>query len=105
MRPNCCSGKLCPMQVGAADNCALTKEQCPYFTQDVDVLKVLNQIKAEVARGIFEEIETVLYSVVVPTIRADGRILGKTLDGLHIRIEDYNTIKKKYTEEYDGNSN
>ena len=46
--------------------------------------------------NIFEELETVLYSVVAPTIRADGRIGGKTLDGLHIRIEDYNEIKKKY---------
>ena len=35
MRPNGCSGKLCPMQVGCADNCNLTKEQCPYFTQDI----------------------------------------------------------------------
>lgn len=69
-----------------AKECADLQEEC-------------DQIKGKVARKIFEEIETVLYSVAVPTIRADGRIGGKTLDGLHIRIEDYNAIKKKYTED------
>lgn len=54
---NGCSRKLCPMQVGCTDNCRLTKEQCAYFTQDIDWQKVFNHIKAEVAREIFEEIE------------------------------------------------
>ena len=54
---NGCSKKACPLQVGAADNCTLTKEQCPYFTQDIDYHRVLKQIKAEVAEKIFDEIK------------------------------------------------
>ena len=73
---------------------------CRQPTADVVPRAEVDRIKADTAREIFEEIETVLYSVAVPTIRADGRIGGKTLDGLHIRIEDYNTIKKKYTEDW-----
>lgn len=56
MTLNGCSKKLCPLQVGAADNCNLTKEQCHYFTQDIDYRIMLKQIKAEVAKEIFEEI-------------------------------------------------
>lgn len=59
MSMNGCSKKLCPMQVGTVNNCTLTKEQCPYFTQEVDYQSVLNQIKAEVAREIFEEVEAI----------------------------------------------
>ena len=57
MTLNGCSKKLCPLQVGAADNCNLTKEQCHYFTQDMDYYKMLKQIKFEVAKEIFEDIE------------------------------------------------
>ena len=57
---NGCSKKACPLQVGVADNCTLTKEQCPYFTQDIDYHRVLKQIKVEVAMEIFEEIERTL---------------------------------------------
>ena len=60
MALNGCSKKMCPLQVGKADNCNLTKEQCPYFTQDIDYYRVLKQIKIEVAREIFEEIERIL---------------------------------------------
>lgn len=56
MTLNGCSKKLCPLQVGTADNCNLTKEQCPYFTQDIDYRIMLKQIKAEVAREIIGEI-------------------------------------------------
>lgn len=87
---NGCSRKLCPMQVGCTDNCRLTKEQCPYFTQDVDFQKLLNQIKAEVAREIFEEIEN---------------IFGKHM--LWYRFTEaqyqlYVELKNKYTEGTDG---
>ena len=58
---NGCSKKMCPLQVGVADNCTLTKEQCPYFTQDIDYHKVLKQIKVEVAKEIFEELEKLTY--------------------------------------------
>ena len=56
MALNGCSKKACPLQVGAADNCTLTKEQCPYFTQDIDYHRVFKQIKVEVAEEIFDEI-------------------------------------------------
>ena len=56
MALNGCSKKMCPLQVGTADNCNLTKEQCHYFTQDIDYRIMLKQIKAEVAKEIFEEI-------------------------------------------------
>lgn len=36
-----CSKKMCPLQVGVADNCTLTKEQCPYFTPTADVVEVV----------------------------------------------------------------
>ena len=62
MTLNGCSKKLCPLQVGAADNCNLTKEQCHYFTQDIDYHRVLKQIKVEVAKEIFEEIEKLKYT-------------------------------------------
>lgn len=58
---NGCSKKACPLQVGVADNCTLTKEQCPYFTQDIDYHRVLKQIKVEVACEIFEELEKLTY--------------------------------------------
>ena len=61
MALNGCSKKMCPLQVGAADNCNLTKEQCPYFTQDIDYHRVLKQIKVEVAKEIFEELEKLTY--------------------------------------------
>ena len=60
MALNGCSKKLCPLQVGTADNCNLTKEQCPYFTQDIDYHTVLKQIKVVVAEEIFDEIERIL---------------------------------------------
>lgn len=95
---NGCSKKLCPMQVGTVGNCTLTKEQCPYFTQDIDYLRVLNQIKAEVAREIFEELETVLCRSVYPRANANGTITPIRSMDWHIRCDDYNAIKKKYTE-------
>ena len=61
MALNGCSKKMCPLQVGVADNCTLTKEQCPYFTQDIDYHRVLKQIKVEIAKEIFEEIDKLTY--------------------------------------------
>ena len=48
--------KYRPREVG--EKCPV--EQCPYFTQDIDYYRVLKQIKIEVAREIFEEIERIL---------------------------------------------
>lgn len=63
MALNGCSKKMCPLQVGTANNCNLTKEQCPYFTQDIDYHRVLKQIKVEIAKEIFEEIEKLTYKL------------------------------------------
>ena len=97
-KTNGCSKKLCPMQVGAADNCTLAKEQCPYFTQDIDYQKALRAIKVLVAREIFEELETVFCHSVYPRVNANGTITTVRLHHWHIRPDDYNAIKKKYTE-------
>lgn len=45
---------------------------------------------------IFEELETVLYRRVHPTVNENGEIIPEYDDSLHIRLEDYHTIKKKY---------
>ena len=63
MALNGCSKKMCPLQVGTVDNCNLAKEQCPYFTQDIDDHRVLKQIKVEIAKEIFEEIEKLTYKL------------------------------------------
>lgn len=86
MSLNGCSKKACPMQAGTVYSCNLTKEQCPYFTQDIDVLKALNQIKADVAREIFEEIDKAI-SEQYPIYTADSiiKILAE--------------LKKKYMED------
>jgi hypothetical protein len=70
------------MQVGCTDNCKLTKEQCPYFTQDIDYQKVLNLIKAEVAREIFAEIDVMCID-----------IFG------NLNHKQFAELKKKYTGE------
>ena len=63
MALNGCSKKMCPLQVGAADNCSITRGQCPYFTQDIDYHRVLKQIKVEVAKEIFDEIDNIIYNL------------------------------------------
>lgn len=85
MNLNGCSRKLCPMQVGCTDYCRLTKEQCPYYTQDIDVQKALNLIKAEVAREIFDDLEKIF----------DSYGLGYFNSHLKRTIDE---LKKKYTE-------
>ena len=76
------------MQVGTVDNCTLTKEQCPYFTQDIDYQNVLNQIKAAVAREIFAEIEYLIW-------QNDTHPAGELTE----RIAE---LKKKYESEKDN---
>jgi hypothetical protein len=75
------------MQVGCTDNCRLTKEQCPYFTQDIDYQKALNIIKAEVAREIFMDIDRVVEKYSMGDIEYPAF--------LNIIAE----LKKKYTED------
>lgn len=62
---NGCSKKLCPMQVGTTDNCKLTKEQCPYYTQRTDYQKEIQYFKSLVATEIFWEIDKLLEIVEV----------------------------------------
>ena len=96
MTLNGCSKKLCPLQVGAADNCNLTKEQCHYFTQDIDYRIMLKQIKAEVAKEIFEEIGK-LVSTNKKTVGC--ATYDKTIFYIEDFIEDLTELKKKYTGE------
>lgn len=74
-----CSKKMCPMQVGRTDGCRLTKEQCPYFTQDENYQK----IKTKVAMEIFAEIEKLA-------------IIGNFTGNLKIMGCDYYELKNKY---------
>ena len=59
----------------------------------------IDKIKAEVAREIFAELESVLFRFAYPSLTALGNIKVITAEGWHIRADDYSTIKKKYTEE------
>lgn len=93
MTLNGCSKKLCPLQVGAADNCNLTKEQCHYFTQDIDYRIMLKQIKVEVAKEIFEEIGK-LVSTNKKTVGC--ATYDKTIFYIEDFIEDLTELKKKY---------
>lgn len=89
---NGCSKKMCPFQVGTADNCNLTKEQCHYFTQDIDYHKVLKQIKVEVAKEIFEELEKLTYRLLNDADYTMGDI-----------VYDITELKNKYIgEKEDG---
>lgn len=93
MALNGCSKKMCPLQVGVADNCTLTKEQCPYFTQDIDYHKVLKQIKVEVAKEIFEELEKLTYRLLNDADYTMGDI-----------VYDITELKNKYTGEKEDES-
>lgn len=88
MTLNGCSKKMCPLQVGAADNCNLTKEQCHYFTQDIDYRIMLKQIKVEVAKEIFDEIDNIIYNL------RDSPFYSSS-DAVYELTE----LKKKYTGE------
>ena len=93
MALNDCSKNMCPLQVGAADNCNLTKEQCPYFTQGIDYHRVLKQIKVEVAKEIFEEIEKLTYRLLNDADYTMGDI-----------VYDITELKNKYTGEKEDES-
>lgn len=88
MALNGCSKKMCPLQVGVADNCNLTKEQCPYFTQDIDYHRVLKQIKVEIAKEIFKELDKLTYRLLNDADYTMGDI-----------VYDITELKNKYTGE------
>ena len=52
---------------------------------------------AALAKKIFEEIESVLFTVANPCPSADGTIIVKHSNDFHLRREDYYTIKEKHT--------
>ena len=62
-------------------------------------LLALHTAKSTIAREIFEEIETLLCRSVYPRVNANGTITPITSKDWHIRCDDYDAIKKKYTEE------
>ena len=53
--------------------------------------------ESALAKKIFEEIESVLFTIANPSLSADGTIKVKHSKDFHIRREDYYTIKEKYT--------
>lgn len=54
--------------------------------------------KTDASREIFEEIESVLCRSVYPRVNANRTITPISSKDWHIRCDDYNAIKKKYTE-------
>ena len=51
---------------------------------------------SDVAREIFAEIEKLRCTFTYPYLGANGTIFNKTDFNFHMRIEDYNELKKKY---------
>lgn len=76
-------------------------EECGAMTSTADnayrAINYWNQ-RAEIDR-VFEELETVLYRRVHPTRNESGEIVPEYDDSLHVRLEDYHTIRKKYINE------
>ena len=89
---NGCSKKLCPMQVGTTDNCTLTKEQCPYYTQRQDYQKEIQYFKSLIVAEIFWEIDKLLEIVEVEN--------GEKF--VCIDHKKYLELKKKYPTEKGG---
>ncbi len=57
-----------------------------------------NSAASEVARELFEELESIFYIASYTVRRPMGSLTTKPIDGIHMRLEDYHTIKKKYSE-------
>ena len=93
MALNGCSKKMCPFQVETANNCNLAKEQCPYFTQDIDYHQVLKQIKVEIAKEIFEELDKLTYRLLNDADYTIGDI-----------VYDITKLKNKYIGEKEDES-
>lgn len=53
----------------------------------------------EVPEKIFGELESCFGILAFPVVTAVGTVVTERAEGLHISSEDYETIKKKYTEE------
>lgn len=64
--------------------------------------KAIRHERAEVAREIFDEIESVLFIVARPCPSADETIIVKHSNDFHLRREDYYAVKEKYTKGGEG---
>lgn len=113
---DCIHEKLCVIKAfpDAFENTQWDKEPCDHFLSTADVvpksevervyynlqavLEERAETKREIAREIFGEIETVLCRSVYPRVNANGTITSIRSMDWHIRCDDYNAIKKKYTE-------
>lgn len=70
--------------------------------ENLELINALHNESEYVAKKIFEEIESVLFTVARPCPSADGTIKAKHSKDFHIRREDYYTIKEKYTKGGEG---
>lgn len=81
----------------------LKKSALPSYCQAVgeeEAIKIGKQYgKAEAAREIFEEIETILKIVKIPCINAEGYITPLRASYWAIDPNDYAELKKRYTED------
>lgn len=69
------------------------------ITMREKTLGIIENIKAEVAREIFDELETVLCRRVRPTLNRNGTITPVYDDNVYIRSEDYDAVKKRFLRE------
>lgn len=96
------------VRIDTAD--VVSKSEVDLYKRQVDELEdelaqtydKLEAAKTEVAREIFDEIESVLFAVARPCASADGTIIAKHSKDFHFRREDYYTIKEKYTKGGEG---
>lgn len=76
------------------------KEYCKHHLESaVGLYNKSYRKSTDVAREIFAELETVLCYKVHPVVDRDGFIHTIRTNDMHIRLEDFHTIKKKYESE------
>lgn len=66
-------------------------------TRDVRKQPTADVVPRDEVAKIFEEIESVLFTVASPSLSTDGTIEVKHSKDFYLRREDYYTIKEKYT--------
>lgn len=89
---------LCGME-NSCDECIFDKVKC-YERLDAEQIYNAGYRKAtDIVKEIFKELESVFYLASYTVQRPMGSLTTKTVEGIHMRNEDYHTIKKKYTQE------